>query len=761
MPSLRPGLALTRLAALLLPALAQAADVAPAVVGIGQLSGTQSYVSGLNDLGQAVGAANLTGDKTYHAVLFSAGQLVDLGTLGGANSRADAINNLGQIVGSSLTVNGKFNATLFSATAAPVDLGNLDPADIHSSGNVGTFATAINDSGQVVGWGRAQPLSTSVGGLPVGYRPYRAFITDTTGKGLTDLGAPTAGDGAYAFAINAGGQAVGELDTAGASTAALFANGTATSLGALVPGAISSAYGINNLGQVVGSSYLVPNDVQSPTHAFLYSNGVMSDLGVLAGATGTEANALNDHGLIVGDASFADGSSRAVAWVNGHIVDLSGLGGAGWALTYAGSVNQLNQIGGSGLHNGVSEGFILTPRPAWQGGNGSWSDASRWSYSILGVTGTLPEFVHDVLIAPTTSATITGSSNASVRSLTVQGAAGQRVTFDLAGGYTSTTAGTLVGANAVLTGSGQLDGGLTVQTGGVLQVTGGQSLLLSGGATVVQGSARLLGGGGSASLTALTPLTVAAGGRMNLQGANLNALGGLLVQGQLTGVGGGGNSLYGAVRVDTGGQLIVAGNGGTAFYDAVEVRTGAELRVSTGAAASFFGPVQLRTGAQLTGAGLRDYEAGLSVGASPGYAFEAGDVSFGAGNVYTAEIGGATACTAACATDAALKDGSYDQYTVGGHLTLGGQLRLVSWNSFVAQAGMHFTLLDWGGLSGSFSSIDASGLLLAPGTALDTSRLYTDGVIGVTAVPEPAAWALLLAGLAGLGVLRRRPGRTG
>ena len=51
----------------------------------------------------------------------------------------------------------------------------------------------------------------------------------------------------------------------------------------------------------------------------------------------------------------------------------------------------------------------------------------------------------------------------------------------------------------------------------------------------------------------------------------------------------------------------------------------------------------------------------------------------------------------------------------------------------------------------------AGGLPVAGGTTLDVSRLYTDGVISVTAVPEPGQWALMLGGL---GLLARFGRRT-
>ena len=94
-----------------------------------------------------------------------------------------------------------------------------------------------------------------------------------------------------------------------------------------------------------------------------------------------------------------------------------------------------------------------------------------------------------------------------------------------------------------------------------------------------------------------------------------------------------------------------------------------------------------------------------------------------------------------------------------------------SWSpcGFVAQAGQHFDLLDWGGLTGSFDQIDSSGLLLAASTRLDLSALYTTGTVSVSAVPEPGTLALWLAGLlgraglgwAGLGWAGAAPAQSG
>jgi len=91
---------------------------------------------------------------------------------------------------------------------------------------------------------------------------------------------------------------------------------------------------------------------------------------------------------------------------------------------------------------------------------------------------------------------------------------------------------------------------------------------------------------------------------------------------------------------------------------------------------------------------------------------------------------------------------------VGGQLTFApGSILKLNSGSFVAQAGQRFNLFDWGTRQGNFLFVDAGGLRLADGATLDLSRLYVDGTVAV--VPEPATWALTIAGIVVL--LARRP----
>lgn len=290
----------------------------------------------------------------------------------------------------------------------------------------------------------------------------------------------------------------------------------------------------------------------------------------------------------------------------------------------------------------------------------------------------------------------------------------------------------------------------TLTNSGIVAVSAGSALYLQQGMAPNAGKIQLSGG---TLDTNGTGLTNAAAGTLSGYG---DIRSGLLTNNGRVLLSGGVSAVYSDVLTSKGSQIILSGNSNTTFYGKVDVQTGAELRVSAGSVATFFDLVQQRTGAAFTGQGDTHFEGGLSVGASPGLGTDAGNVSFGEDNVYLAEIGGVTACTLACASDVGLKNSSYDKYQVAGTLSLGGTLKLTSWNGFVAQAGERFDLLDWGQVHGSFASIDASGLQLADGTRLDTSLLYVDGSITVVAVPEPATWALMLGGVSCLGWLQRR-----
>jgi probable HAF family extracellular repeat protein len=123
---------------------------------LGVLKGDNfSLARDINNRGQVVGVSGHldtnSGNVILHAFLYN-GKMKDLGTLGGSQSRADGINNSGQVVGVSLTSgDAAFHAFLYSDDKM-LDLNKLVPA---LSGWTLTEAFAINDVGQIVGFGTA------------------------------------------------------------------------------------------------------------------------------------------------------------------------------------------------------------------------------------------------------------------------------------------------------------------------------------------------------------------------------------------------------------------------------------------------------------------------------------------------------------------------------------------------------------------------------------------------------------------------------
>jgi probable HAF family extracellular repeat protein len=133
-----------------------------------------------------------------------------------------------------------------------------------------------------------------------------------------------------------------------------------TDLGSL-GGTSSRAYGINDLGQVVGRS-APPTVITS--HAFLYDNGVMSDLGTLGGNYAA-AWAINDSGVIVGQSRASDiaySPRQAFSYSNGVMAYLGqGLDWNTWTESYAISVNSSGQV--VGYRNYKTSDFPLFPPP--------------------------------------------------------------------------------------------------------------------------------------------------------------------------------------------------------------------------------------------------------------------------------------------------------------------------------------------------------------------------------------------------------------
>jgi hypothetical protein len=667
----------------------------------------------------------------------------------------------------------------------------------------GTFSTffspVLNNNGQTA-FGVGITGGSSTNGI------YRS----NSGSALTAIalqgqGATGAGGGTFSsfdsHVLNNNGQtAFGAGLTGGSSTSGIYRSNSDNALTAIaLQGQSATGAGggtfssfdspvLNNNGQAAFSANI--SGGSSRNGLFRSDSGNALTAIALQGQSATGAGggtfssftsrALNDGGQTAFSADITGGSSNQGLFLGDGqetvAVQLQGNTLAGKTVSgvesaFAGSFNNFGQLAYRAVFTGSGSGsFLFTPDLRWrQAISGAWDAATNWTLSLA------PAFVHALKIDPTVSLTVTGPREAqTVRSLTVGGGNGV-ATLRLAGGTLTSQSAVQIASTGVLTGDGAIVGGvvnagtvradnlriegglsnsgrivgngsitadLTQTTAGQLRVGAGETMLLSGTGHSNAGAIEVRNGG---ELEVNGALNQTASGRTLLDNATVRFNGGMTNAGQVN-VGFGGASVFGNVVNAAGGRVIVSGNSQATFYDTVEAQAGSELRVSAGSTALFFGQVLQRNGAAFTGTGTKFYEGGLSVGNSPGAARDEGSVNFGSGNLYLGEIGGTQAGT------------EFDYYNVAGNLNFGGTLRLVSYGSFIGQAGQTFDLFDWGTSSGTFANIDISGFNLAAGTWLDTSSLYQNGsvTISVTAVPEPETYAMLLAGLGLMGAVVRR-----
>jgi probable HAF family extracellular repeat protein len=198
-----------------------------------------------------------------------------------------------------------------------VDLGTLP-------GGNESLAYGINNTGQVVGDSTVPPVE--------GVVTYHGFLCTIDKDGqptMTDLGT-LGGRHSRARGINNLGQIAGTsepepyVNHAFRYTIGEDGLGNMEDLGALPGADASSGTAINNLGQVVGQAMVPAASGFWPYHAFLYTgSGPMADLGTVGAYAQTEAYSINDNGWVVGLATGAGGGlGHAFLCVNGVMMDI-------------------------------------------------------------------------------------------------------------------------------------------------------------------------------------------------------------------------------------------------------------------------------------------------------------------------------------------------------------------------------------------------------------------------------------------------------
>lgn len=332
---------------------------------LGTLGGTTSSANAINATGQIVGESTLSNDTAAHAFLFSAGHMTDLGTLGG-NSAATAINATGDIVGNYISGYDGFFGTLY--TGFRYSNGNMN-----SLGLAG--ANGINATGQIAG-------ARWTGDL-FGNRSQHAVLY-TPPSTVRDLDPQSGPNFSFATAINDRGQVVGNSNYQGGAFlwTPTTPGGTTGAIKNLAVGGDATAYAINDQGQIAGAT--------SPGgDAFLWTpttpNGATGSYITLPtlGGTQTHARAINAASQVVGSSNLPhDTEEHAFLYKSGTTKDLNTLldaSGDSWTLTQATGINDMGQITGTGIitigtgNNTTTQtrAFLLTPdRPGDANGDG-------------------------------------------------------------------------------------------------------------------------------------------------------------------------------------------------------------------------------------------------------------------------------------------------------------------------------------------------------------------------------------------------------
>lgn len=311
--------------------------------------------------------------------------------------------------------------------------------------------------------------------------------------------------------------------------------------------------------------------------------------------------------------------------------------------------------------------------------------------------------------------TALGANNGIATTATVTIGSSGNANLDLAG-FNQSVVAALKGANAAVIGNSS--------------TTADSTLRLTGTSTLAPTVQDTLGSGTRKTALAIDGGTVTIANANTYTGGTTVTGGSTLIVDNTAGSATGG----GSVTIDAGGTL--AGSGTiTAAANQLIIANG---NLVGGPATSPIAAVDLDLATSGTGSTLLGAGSILHL-----------DL-FGDGSTFGAGFGNQAATTTAA-----------DLLRLTGALTIasGATLKLGNPNAQTAwAAGDVFRLFDWTnltGLSGTFN-VDAVDLNLAPTLSLDTSNLYTLGTVSITAIPEPSRALLMLLGLLGLTMRRRR-----
>jgi probable HAF family extracellular repeat protein len=371
--------------ALCAQSLSPAASAAPQyqITDLGTLGGTLTVAFGINNAGRIGGTAALPNGDTHAFLTGIGGTKYDLGTLGGPNAQASAPD-------------GRENLPITSEISTPDPLkedfcgfgdhliclgalwnGVMRP--LPTLGGNNAMALALNNRGQIVGTAENRthdpscPAPQILDFEPVAWGPAGDI------QGLPPLPGDTVG---FALGINDSGQIVGSSGNCTNTVvtavgllvgphAVLWENGSVKDLGNLGGEMMGKAAAINNRGEVAGFSDVADGTV----HSFLWTRETgMKDLGGLGTDVLGDPAGINNNTQVVGGSCDDSGNCRAFLWQNNVLSDLNSLipADSPLYLVYALGISDAGEIVGFAVENSTGDlrAYLATPIPGKSGKQG-------------------------------------------------------------------------------------------------------------------------------------------------------------------------------------------------------------------------------------------------------------------------------------------------------------------------------------------------------------------------------------------------------
>jgi fibronectin-binding autotransporter adhesin len=481
-----------------------------------------------------------------------------------------------------------------------------------------------------------------------------------------------------------------------------------------------------------------PNEVHAIGQDALTISGGTAQLG------GTGGDQIYDLGTVIVTSGAFDTNARNETFSTLNLQG-TGIGGAGALVNTAAGASTITPTNGTTLTADTTIGVTQSS------GSLTLNNAVSGTFAItksglgtLVLNGT-NNFTGGVTV---TAGTLVGGSSQALGTgpLTINGGAvdlgafAPSVSVDLMAGSLSFTGNLTVGVGGLLGSFPTLAANQTVNNIGTTTINPASNLTINGGTlntTALVNNGTFNFNYGTLGITGPAGLTIGSGSPLGTTvslaaPANLHVTNTLHINsaGRLTNVGG--NVLAGNVQLDAGGRWTVSDgvqsvgtglvNHGTLVL--IDTTINGPVNSPAGSVVNVIGGVlfnQLVSGAgQFFGSGTTTFNGGYHPGDSPATVNFQGGVALGGSNTLAIELGGLT------------PGGQYDQVQVAGQLLLGGTLAVSFINGFTPVSTNSFDILDWGALSGTFSTIVLP--TLAGGLAWNTSQLYTAGILSIDSV---------------------------